>query len=635
MVQYELNLRDYIRIIKKRKLIIISSFIIFSAASFFYINSQVPIYEASTTVKVEERKTAAGMRAEWFMYNPADVLETQAKVIRGFPVMRRAAQTMELINEGMATPEVYEVVRKLQTKVNTEIVGRTNIIRIIAHADIPEEAMNLANIVASSYIEDNLLEKNKQARTARKFIEEQLASWRQRLEKAENELKDFGEEVKNINIAGNIQKKLTELDFKLASLVQKYTKKHPKTLQLKEQIAQLEKQLEGFSGRELQYARLQREVKVNRKIYAMLRERLEQVRITEAEKVSDISVVDPALMPACPVNVQSNLTMTLGGFLGLVIGMVLSFFAESLDTSMGTIEDVENVVKLNVLCIVPSIRKDVSKSFKYWNKLRRMFFPKDIRGEDIRYARLVSHYKPTSPITEAFRNIKTNIKFSLSRKIILITSAGPQEGKTTVLVNLGLVSAQEGVKTLLVSSDLRRPNLAGSFGLDEKPGLSNIVMGTTTFKQALRNASDMMLGDIDIEELLKHPGLDHLWILPSGPLPLNPTEILDSKEIDGIIDSMRKEFDVIIFDSPPVLPVADASVLASKVDGVVLCYESGRTSRHALLRSKSQIESAGGNILGIVLNHTQPETEPLEAYPYYYKYKYRYYGKESNSQKNK
>ncbi len=623
MAQYELSLRDYIRIIKKRRFVIIFSFIIFAAASFFYTSSRPSIYEASTTVKIEERKTIAGLLTEIVVYNPGDIMETQTKVIEGFPVMKRTALKLNLIDKDAPREKVYEVVGELQSKIRTERVGNTNIIKIIARARSAQEAMELANTVAASYIEENLLEKNKQARTARKFIEEQLYSLEQRLRSAEDKLKNLDKEVKNINIAPDVQQKLVQLTFELASLKQKYTEKHPKILQLKEQIKQLESQLKGFSGKELDYARLKREVEVNKKIYAMLREKLEEVRIREAEKVPDVSIVDPALLPTSPINTQSKITVAMGSLLGIVLGMVLAFVAENLDTSMGTIEDVENSLKLPVLGVVPSITYGEHKRVSFFSR-----FKKEKKDEaKIRYIRLISHYRPTDPTAESFRSIKTNIMVSQSRKVILITSAGPQEGKTTILINLGIVFAQEGLKTVLVSSDLRRPAIAESFGLDRKPGLSDLVRGTVSLEDTIRSTVDMILGDVDIDNITSHPGLDHIKIIPAGSSSLNPTEILHSKEVDAILSRLKKEFDVVLLDAPPVLPVADVSVLAPRVDGVVLCYEIGRTSRHALIRAKIQLEAVGAKILGVVLNHTKPQTEALEVYPYYYKYKY-YHSKE-------
>jgi Mrp family chromosome partitioning ATPase len=236
---------------------------------------------------------------------------------------------------------------------------------------------------------------------------------------------------------------------------------------------------------------------------------------------------------------------------------------------------------------------------------------------------LFAHYNPLSPVTEAFRNVKTNIKFGPSLKTILVTSSGPKEGKTNTITNLALVCAQEGLQTLLVSSDLRKPYLSNYFGIPEKPGLSDIVMGSCSLEEGIRRFSDMVLGGMGVDEVVSHPGLSHLALLPSGSSSVNPAEILNSPEFDKILDQMKNMFDVILFDSPPVLPVADASILSKRVDGVVLCYEVGRTSRHALLRVKQQLEGVGAHFIGIVLNHTLPGSES-EVYPYYRKYAKEY-----------
>jgi capsular exopolysaccharide synthesis family protein len=143
----------------------------------------------------------------------------------------------------------------------------------------------------------------------------------------------------------------------------------------------------------------------------------------------------------------------------------------------------------------------------------------------------------------------------------------------------------------------------------------------------------MMLGDMELKEIIKSPGIENIWVLTSGRVPLNPAEILESPEIENLIKELRNRFDVIFFDSPPVLPVTDASLLASKVDSVVLCYEVGRTSRDALLRAKIQLESVGAKISGVILNHIAPQAENI--YPYYYQYKYRYYEKEKEGKSGK
>jgi capsular exopolysaccharide synthesis family protein len=177
--------------------------------------------------------------------------------------------------------------------------------------------------------------------------------------------------------------------------------------------------------------------------------------------------------------------------------------------------------------------------------------------------------------------------------------------------------------------------LGKTFGLKREPGLYEVIMGTVSLEEGLRNISDIMLGDIQFDELMKSPGIDNIWILTSGQLPHDPSEILESKELSDLIEELKKRFDVIFFDSPPVLPITDASLLASRVDSVVLCYEIGKTARNALLRSKIQLELVGSKIAGVILNHISPQTEALTPYPYYYKYRYTEKEESGGTRKNK
>ena len=630
MLQYELNLRDYIRIVRKRKLVIVFSILLFSLVSVFQMRSHKPIYKASTTVQVQERNSVAGMLTDVMVYSPGDIMETQSRIIKGYPVMLKVCRRMGYVSETTTQAQGHQKAASLQGRISTERVGRTNIIRILATADNPKDAMLLANTVARVYVQESLLEKNKQSRASRTFIEDQLASVENRLMDSEERLRAYGDQVEHIAVAEDIQKKLLALEFELANLLQKYTEKHPKVLMIRQEIIEMEKKQKGYSGKQLQYVRLQREVDVARNIFTMLSQRLEEVKISEAGKVSGAEIVDPAVLPSSPINKQSKMVIFLGAFLGLIVGFVLSFIIETLDTSMGTIDDVENVVKLPVLGVVPSVAPNNDDSEDFIEKIKRKIFRTKGKKGHRGYVSLIVHRNSTAPTAESFRNIKTNMRISPERKVFLITSAGPQEGKTTTLINLAISCAQDGLKVLLVSSDLRRPTIAESFGMKKRPGVSDVLMGMSTIEEGMRGISDMILGKLDMDFLLRNPGLDRLWILPAGSLPLNPAEVLDSSEFDNLIGWMRQEFDVVLFDSPPVLPVADASILAPKMDGIMLCYEIGRTSRHALVRAKAQLDSVNAPMVGIILNHIQPETEASEVYPYYYRYHY-YPRKEDSS----
>jgi len=627
--QYELNIRDYARIFRKRKLIFFTSIFLFTILGFWYSSQQVPIYEAYTTVKMDERRTIAGLLAEWITYNPADVLESETKIIKGFPVLKAAALELGMITNDSSQAQVHEAVKNISAKITTEQVGNTNILKITAYSDDPHEAMVLANTIARVYVENNLLEKNKQARTVREFIERQLNALEDRMKISEGHLKNFADQIKNVKVAEPIQRKLTDLEFELASLLQKYTPKHPRIIQLKEQIADLQRQLKGLSGEDLEYARLQREVAVDRKLYAMLKEKLEQARITEAEKVADVSIVDPAILPTAPVNSIGLLGIVLGAFIGVVAGAVLAFIVETSDTSIGTVEDVEAITRLPILGVVPSVTEEFRGRAGIGGRIRQSVFHKAISETEENYIRLLVHYKSSSPASEAFRNIRTNLKISPTNKAFLVTSSNPKEGKTTIVTNLGIAVGQKSLRTLLVSSDLRRAQIAKAFGVEREPGLAEILQGIVPLEQGIRNITDVMLGNLNIDETLAPSGLRNIWIIPAGAYPPNAAELLASKELPLIINRLRDEFDCILFDSPPVLPVTDAALIAPLVDGVIICYEIGRTSRSALMRTKAQLESVNAKISGIILNHTKPEVAPLEPYPYYYRYKNRYYREEA------
>ncbi|MFH1776835.1 MAG: GNVR domain-containing protein [Candidatus Omnitrophota bacterium] len=631
MPQYELNLRDYLRIFRKRKFIIVATFVSVTIGSVLHVSMKPLVYESSATVKILERKTVSGLLTEWMVYSPADTMASQAKMIKGFPVMKEVAFDLGLVSITSPVTELQRMVTDLQSKVTTQTVERTNIIKITATASSAEEARDIATAVVNAFIEVNLEEKRKQFSTAREFIQEQLSELEARLKEGEIQLQKFTTSSEGgVNLSAPLQKRLADLEVALAALLQKYTEKHPRVVQTKKQIKDLEAQLKerqekgGLSEQELEFAKLTREVEANRKLYSMLKEKLEEARITEAQKVGDVSIVDPAVLPRSPVSPRKTTTALVGIIAGAIMGISLAFLVESLDTSVGTIQEVEDLLKLPVLGVIPSIKHEIVDDEKnIFAKIKHRIFRVKYTEEEERYIRMLVHFNPTSSIAESYRNIRTNLKISSTQKVLLVTSAGPGEGKTTILTNLGLTLAQKGARTLLVSSDLRRPALSRTFGIDRGDvGLSEVITGTVPVDDALKTISDIMLGKMSLDDIIRFPGLGNIWILPSGHLPQNPAEILESNAITKLIEDLKRRFDVVLFDSPPVIPVTDPSLLASHVDGVVLCHEIGRTSKDALLRAKTQLESVGAKIIGVVLNHIAAQTESIEPYPYYYKYKY-------------
>lgn len=635
MPQYDLNFRDYLRIFRKRKLIILGTFITVSIATMMSLSKkQAATYSASTSIKIEERRTMAGLLTDTLIYNPADVMESETKILKGYPIIKQVALTLEKLNKNSSEAEISSVVSDLQANIETERVGSTNIIRITAKAQNAEGAIELANTLAAEYIKQKLAEKAKEARHVRQFIEEQLASLEERLRGIEDTLRKFNEQPGNIILAEPLQKQLMELEFQRATLLQKYTAKHPQVIRLERQIQDMEAQMKGFSGLEIEYARLTREKQVSEKLYGMFKERLEEARITEAQKVSDISVVDPAIAASTPPVSSQTMKIIMGVALGLFLGIIFAFIVESLDTSISTVEDVESALKLTVLGVIPSFESHERKRAGLRANLLRLITPDSSAKEQEARIRLLSHFEPRSAIAEAYRNVHTNLQLNNSKKVILVTSAGPREGKTTAVSNLGIVMAQAGLNTVLVTGDLRRPALAKAFGLARKPGFKEMVMGTAALEESLHDITDILVGGMSFEEVSKTPGLDRVWIIPSGEIPPNPVEVLSSNEVNSILEQLRFQFDVVIIDAPPVMPVTDASILASKADCVIIVYEIGRTNREALMRTKVQLESVGAKIAGVILNNTGAQKEIVGLYPYYSS-KYRYYSQEKNAGEEK
>ncbi|WP_375346629.1 CpsD/CapB family tyrosine-protein kinase [Priestia megaterium] len=215
--------------------------------------------------------------------------------------------------------------------------------------------------------------------------------------------------------------------------------------------------------------------------------------------------------------------------------------------------------------------------------------------------RLLAHNSPKDPVAEQYRTIRTNIQFSnvdQDIKTIVLTSSGAEEGKSTTSSNLATVYAQQGLNVLLIDADLRKPTGHYTFRLENHIGLTNVLTRQSTLAQAVQESE-----------------IPHLSVLTSGPIPPNPSELLASAQMAELLKEMKKQFDMIIFDTPPILAVADAQILANQVDGTILVVSSGKTEKDAALKSKELLSNAKGKLLGVVLNNRKVEDG---NYYYYY-----------------
>jgi len=371
--------------------------------------------------------------------------------------------------------------------------------------------------------------------------------------------------------------------------------------------------LKAIPPKEVELARLTRQFQLDDNIYKMLKEKYEEVRISEAGKLGNVRIIDRAEVPSFPVGPRRKLNILFGAILGLALGIGVVLLMEYMDTSLKNIHDIEQFLNLPVLGLIPAIDQDDVENGNAYNS--------NIASSIAN--RLISHHLPKSPISETYRILRTNLQFlrpDQPLKVILVTSSGPSEGKTTTASNLAITMAQVGTKTLIVDGDLRRPMVSGVFGVPQDPGLT-----------------ELLVKGGDLQKAMIPSEVENLFILPAGTIPPNPSELLGSHKMKKLIQEMRSCCDLVIIDCPPVITVTDAAVLAAEADIVLLVIQSGKTDREAARRAKSLLTNVNASIAGTVLNNIS--TDMLSGYSYYYHYEYdddrrKKNGREKRKKKN-
>jgi capsular exopolysaccharide synthesis family protein len=364
-------------------------------------------------------------------------------------------------------------------------------------------------------------------------------------------------------------------------------------------------QLETLPEKSLVLARLERDTKLQENLYLMLREKYEETRITEAGKMPTVRIIDAAKPPQIPTRPNKQVNILVGIFLGLGLGIAISFALEFLDDTVKTPEDLDKL-QLPLLGSIPAVKiAEVARRLKQEGR------PYSVEELDRLESKLVTHFSPRSPVSEAYRSLRTNIQFlnhNPSKKVLMISSAATKEGKSTVLANLGVTVANTGARVLLVDADMRHPTLHDFLGVDATPGLSDILRGTITLDQAVRRT--------DVE---------NLSIVTSGEHPANPSEIAASNAVKDLLDEARQKYDFVLVDSPPLMAVADGLVLASRVDGTLLVVASGFVSPQEVSHAISLLRNAGAPFLGVILNGLDIKKIYGSYYYHFHYYHYHQY----------
>lgn len=532
------------------------------------------------------------------------------------------------------TNSLFEEIAKYQEKIQKENDARFAFAKA---NDLPltsEQGANLEQVRQATY-SSQLLEAENQRRN-------QLATY----EAAKNAPDPFANpEVQKDERILELRKKLTDLRDKETALRQRYTAEWPEVQQIHAQVKQVEDELakapaevlasmkaradaatahhrsleaayakqHGITTQQtrniIQLAAMTQELTTDQQYLNTLMQRRREVTATGSDKGNDVSISNYSRLPHGPVGPQRMRNIVIAFILALTSGIGLAFLLDFLDDTIKSVDDVDRYIHLPALALIPAAASE---------RPRLRGAPVPATPNNTTALAMVGDVR--SPIAEAYRHLRTSLLLSSAGtppKTILVTSSQPSEGKTTTAINTAFMLAQTGAQILIIDCDLRRPRLHAQFNLSNARGLTNCLSG---------DADDV---DSVIQSYEKQPNLK---VLPSGPIPPNPAELLGSDEMRRLLTKLGERFTHIIVDSPPAISFTDASILSTFVDGVILVVHGGRSSRAVVRRAKQQLLDVGAHIFGVVLNNVK-----IESHDYYYAgyagyYKSGYYAAEEDAE---
>lgn len=353
---------------------------------------------------------------------------------------------------------------------------------------------------------------------------------------------------------------------------------------------------------EIEYGRLRRGKETNEKLFSLVIERSKETDLTHALRINNVRVVDRPRLPKSPVTPNVPLNIAGGVAAGLALGLLAAIGKEQLDRTLKAPDEVERELGAVLLGVLPAAPVGAEQRGRRAAReaRRRASASEPLDNVPIE---LTVHLRPTSGLTEAARAIRTNIVFMSPdhpHKTLLITSAVPSEGKTTVACAIATTIAQAGQRVVLVDCDLRRPRLHSVFRRRNDFGVTSALLD--------RSVQDDIVFETEVP---------NLWLAPTGPIPPNPAELLHSEAFRGVLSRLQERFDRVIIDSPPIIAVTDATVLSTLVDGVIVVVRASKTTKDLVRRALKSLRDVSSQLVGVVLNAADVEDDSYSAYKYY------------------
>ena len=610
----EVNIREYLRIFLRQRWVIIFSLIAAFVLTLFYNERRTPIYKASAIIRI---KFASAPRSiEDFFSSRDQNLESELKSITSSDVLKNTALRMGLIGSDSAPIDVEKSIAYLNAKITVIAQKGTNdLLRIDFSGEKPEDVVFLANTLIEVYKEVSFEIQNREAREVRRFVESQIALAKDARDKAQQSLNKFeeSEKARDLEAGGLLKSRLADLSIQLPVLIEKYTENHPYVINQRKQIKEIESALKDLPAVKAEQERLKMEVTMAENEIIALNTRYKEALISEAQTFTPVTVINFPMMPGKPVIPNKAMNLAIGIMVGLAVGFAAASIRDNLDTSMGTIEEVEGYLHFPVLGMIPFIQTTERNSGDP---------EKDESNERIN--RNLILYSPISAFAEAYRRFQVSMRVSGikegARKVVLFTSTISGEGKTLTAANFAIMCAQSNLKVLLLDADFRKPAMHQMFGVEREPGLTDLIVNSGDIESHFKEIKGRLNVNSQESALVR----SNLKVITSGTIPYNPSNFINSKDFRELFETVRSKFDLIVIDSPPIFPVSDAILLSEMSDGVILVYQVGKVAKGMLNRAVEQLKKIKTPILGVILNETKGGATNKYYYNRYYNYYYNY-----------
>jgi len=583
-----MELKNYLSMFRRWAWLLTTGFILGALVGAVSSILQTPVYQSATRILV--MRAPQEKTTDYTYLSDQQLVQTYIQLLTTRPVLERASV-------------------KLGTSVNpsqvaVQQIGDTQAIQLTVEDENPQHASDVANILVRVLIDQNeMIQSGRYASTEQNIqaqitqVKDQIALMGTEIESMSAETVAQQQKQVETQIAA-LQTEVTQLQSDVQSLTPPKTNEQQLLLSEKEaRLNQIQPMLELYQqtytnlvvlGKPVssgdtttKLAQLQTTLQLYQQIYINLLNNLESIRLARLQNTPNVVQIEAAIAPANPVRPKPALNTGLAAAIGLLLMGGVAFLIEYIDDTIRTPEDVERILKMPVIGYIGDMEMEASAVIDM---------------------HVLNH--PRSPVSEAFRSLRTNLEFTnIDQTLtkILITSSGPSEGKTTIATNLAAIIAQGGKRVLLIDADMRRPRIHSVFGVSNRVGLSSLFRGNMTVGAAIRAVE----------------GMENVFILTSGSLPPNPTELLASAKMDYILQEASKLVDVIIMDSPPSI-VADYQVLATKTDGVLVVVQPGYTHAGAAYAMMEQLGRVNARALGVVLNKIPRGSYYYGGYHHYY-----------------